>query len=138
MTSLALAYRPEYPSILIIAFPRAAGLLYDGYAEATQADCIGLDPTVPIRWAAEHSAETRVLRSGQSWSYYARGRRPGQCAVIAGSLDHPDDFMPDAQIFLSDAVRWLEGSVAIPGYAEKPAGMTPPLNYNPVTGKIDG
>jgi hypothetical protein len=46
--------------------------------------------------------------------------------------------MPDAQIFLSDAVRWLEGSVAIPGYAEKPAGMTPPLNYNPVTGKIDG
>jgi hypothetical protein len=54
MTSLALAYRPEYPSILIIAFPRAAGLLYDGYAEATQADCIGLDPTVPIRWAAEN------------------------------------------------------------------------------------
>ena len=59
-------------------------------------------------------------------------------AIVAGSLDHPDGFTPDVQIFLSDADRWLEDSEAIAGFAEKPAGMTPPLNYNPVTGKIEG
>jgi hypothetical protein len=70
--------------------------------------------------------------------FFRRRNRPGQRAIVAGSLDHPDGFTPDAQIFLSDAVRWLEDPEAIPGYAEKPAGMTPPLNYNPVTGKIEG
>jgi hypothetical protein len=44
----------------------------------------------------------------------------------------------DLPLFLSCAVSWLEASEAILGYAEKPAGMSPPLNYNPVTGKIDG
>lgn len=70
--------------------------------------------------------------------FFRRLNRPRQRAVIAGSLDNPDDFMPDAQIFLCDAVLWLEALDSIPGYAEKPAGMTPPLNYNPVTGRIDG
>jgi uroporphyrinogen decarboxylase len=43
-----------HPAIPVIAFPRGAGLLYDGYAEATEADCIGLDTTVPIGWGAGH------------------------------------------------------------------------------------
>ena len=34
-------------------FPRGAGLAYDGFAEATGADCIGLDATVPLEWAAQ-------------------------------------------------------------------------------------
>ncbi len=33
--------------------PRGAGLAYDGFAEATGADCIGLDATVPLEWAAQ-------------------------------------------------------------------------------------
>jgi hypothetical protein len=69
--------------------------------------------------------------------FFRRRNRPNQQAIIAGSLDDPDDFTPDARIFLSCAVTWLEFSDSIPSYAEKPAGMTPPLNYNPVTGKID-
>ena len=36
----------------VIAFPRGAGLGYEGFAEATGADCIGLDATVPLGWAA--------------------------------------------------------------------------------------
>jgi uroporphyrinogen decarboxylase len=47
------ALRSKYPAIPVIAFPRAAGLLYGPYAEATQADCIGLDSSVPLGWAAE-------------------------------------------------------------------------------------
>ncbi|MBV9786416.1 MAG: uroporphyrinogen decarboxylase, partial [Acidisphaera sp.] len=48
------AIKARHPSIPIIAFPRAAGLLYNGYAEATKADCIGLDTTVPLGWAVEN------------------------------------------------------------------------------------
>ena len=44
--------RKIHPDVPIIAFPRGAGLLYDGYAAATQADGIGLDSTVPVAWAA--------------------------------------------------------------------------------------
>jgi len=46
--------RKRHPAIPVIAFPRAAGLLYDGYAQTTQADCIGLDTTVPLGWAAKN------------------------------------------------------------------------------------
>ncbi len=45
------AAHPETP---VIAFPRGAGLMYAGYAQATGADGIGLDETVPVDWAASH------------------------------------------------------------------------------------
>ena len=44
----------KHPHIPVIAFPRGAGLLYRGYIETTQADCLGLDSTVPVDWAAEN------------------------------------------------------------------------------------
>lgn len=47
------AIRSKHPTVPVIAFPRAAGLLYDDYAQATGADCIGLDSTVPLGWASE-------------------------------------------------------------------------------------
>jgi uroporphyrinogen decarboxylase len=48
------AVRARHPGVPFIAFPRGAGLLYSGFAEATAADAIGLDSTVPVAWAAEH------------------------------------------------------------------------------------
>ena len=54
VAAIVAAIKARHPSVPIIAFPRAAGLLYDGYAEATNADCIGLDTTVPLGWAAEN------------------------------------------------------------------------------------
>ncbi len=51
MARIVRALRAARPGIPVIAFPRGAGLLYDGYAEATGADCIGLDTTVPLGWA---------------------------------------------------------------------------------------
>ena len=53
VASIIQALQLKHPTIPVIAFPRAAGLLYDGYLQATQADCLGLDSTVPLAWAAE-------------------------------------------------------------------------------------
>ena len=48
------ALKAKHPTTPIIAFPRGAGLQYGGYVQATDADGIGLDGTVPLAWAAEH------------------------------------------------------------------------------------
>ncbi|WP_349963038.1 uroporphyrinogen decarboxylase [Rhizobium sp. ZPR3] len=53
VAKIVAALHLSRPATPVIAFPRGAGLLYDGYAEATRADCIGLDTTVPLSWAAE-------------------------------------------------------------------------------------
>lgn len=53
VAKIIAALRRQHPTIPVIAFPRAAGLLYEGYAQATRADCIGLDSTVPLAWAAK-------------------------------------------------------------------------------------
>jgi uroporphyrinogen decarboxylase len=50
--AIIAALKDKHPDVPVIAFPRGAGLGYDGFAEATGADCIGLDPTVPLEWAA--------------------------------------------------------------------------------------
>jgi uroporphyrinogen decarboxylase len=53
VNTIVAALRARHPSVPLIAFPRSAGLLYDGYLQATQADCLGLDTTVPLSWAAQ-------------------------------------------------------------------------------------
>jgi len=53
VAKIVAALHASRPGTPVIAFPRGAGLLYEGYAEATGADCIGLDTTVPLGWAAE-------------------------------------------------------------------------------------
>ncbi len=52
VAAIVKALHAKYPATPIIAFPRGAGLQYDGYAEAVEADGIGLDSTVPLAWAA--------------------------------------------------------------------------------------
>lgn len=47
------ALKVKHPNVPIIAFPRGAGLAYSGFVEATGADCLGLDVTVPLEWAAQ-------------------------------------------------------------------------------------
>ncbi len=46
-------FRKNHPDVPVIAFPRGAGVLYAGYAEATGVAGLGLDATVPLTWAAE-------------------------------------------------------------------------------------
>jgi len=47
------AVRTARPSAKIIAFAKGAGYNLRGYREGTDADCIGLDWTVPLSFAAE-------------------------------------------------------------------------------------
>ena len=42
------------PNIPIIGFPRAAGVLYKNFVVETGVDCISIDQSVPIEWAATH------------------------------------------------------------------------------------
>jgi uroporphyrinogen decarboxylase len=53
VAAIITALKDKHPDVPVIAFPRGAGLSYDGFAEATGADCIGLDATVPLAWAAQ-------------------------------------------------------------------------------------
>lgn len=45
--------RKEIPDAKIIGFPKGAGLLYDQYREKTGVDCLGLDWSVPMRFAKQ-------------------------------------------------------------------------------------
>lgn len=44
--------KARHPQVPVIGFPRGAGVMYDGYAAATDIDGLGLDATVPAGWAA--------------------------------------------------------------------------------------
>ena len=48
------AIRKKHPTIPIIGFPRGAGILYKNFVTETGVDCISIDPSVPINWAAKH------------------------------------------------------------------------------------
>jgi uroporphyrinogen decarboxylase len=52
VAAIVRAVKAKHPNVPVIAFPRAAGLLYENYVAAVPADCIGLDNTVPLAWAA--------------------------------------------------------------------------------------
>lgn len=50
---IVAAVKEKYPAVPVIAFPRGAGVLLDGYAAATGADALGLDYTVPLSFARD-------------------------------------------------------------------------------------
>ncbi|MCA0272222.1 MAG: uroporphyrinogen decarboxylase [Proteobacteria bacterium] len=48
------ALKARHPGLPVIAFPREARGRYEGFAEATGADCVALDNSVAADWAAAH------------------------------------------------------------------------------------
>ncbi len=48
------ALKSRHPDASVIAFPREAGLRYEGFARRTGADCVALDNAVDPAWAARH------------------------------------------------------------------------------------
>jgi uroporphyrinogen decarboxylase len=44
----------RHPGLKVIAFPRGAGVRYQGFAEAAGVDCVALDQSVDPDWAATH------------------------------------------------------------------------------------
>jgi hypothetical protein len=67
--------------------------------------------------------------------FFERSTRPDRIAIMAGSLDDPDAFEPELQVCASSAVGWPARLGNVPGHAEKPAGMSPALRYDPRTGE---
>ena len=51
VAAIVAALKARHPHVPIIAFPRAAGLLYEDYVANVPADAFGLDQTVPLDWA---------------------------------------------------------------------------------------
>lgn len=46
------ALKAKHPALPVIAFPRGAGALVQGFATATGADAVQIDASVPLDWAA--------------------------------------------------------------------------------------
>lgn len=46
--------KKNHPAIPVIGFPRGAGAMAIRYAQETGVDCLGLDQTVPLDWAAKN------------------------------------------------------------------------------------
>ncbi|MFQ5438738.1 MAG: uroporphyrinogen decarboxylase [Paracoccaceae bacterium] len=46
--------KAAHPNVPVIAFPREAGVRFEGFARATGADCVALDTAVNASWATEH------------------------------------------------------------------------------------
>ena len=88
VAAIIAALKATHPDVPVIAFPRGAGLAYDGFAEATGADCVGLDATVPLGWAAQRysaawAAAWRATSIPDSWSPAAPRSTPRQTASCA-------------------------------------------------------
>ncbi|MDT0681659.1 uroporphyrinogen decarboxylase [Roseicyclus sp. F158] len=48
------ALKARHPGVPVIAFPRGAGSRFKGFARATGADCVALDESTDLAWAASH------------------------------------------------------------------------------------
>lgn len=55
-------------------------------------------------------------------------------AIVVGSLDDPNIFKPQMHLCVESAMTWLDIRDDAPRYGQKPEGMTPPVDYDPVTG----
>lgn len=53
VAKIVAALKAAHPDVPIIGFPRGAGALYRGFAEATGVAGVGLDTQVPLDWARE-------------------------------------------------------------------------------------
>ena len=54
--------KAAHPNLPIIGFPRGAGAAYQGYASATGVDAVGIDTTVPTKWAAANLQKDSVVQ----------------------------------------------------------------------------
>jgi uroporphyrinogen decarboxylase len=60
--SLVRAIRKRHPTIPIIGFPRLAGPMLTEYAQRTGVQCLGIDTSMDLRWAASAVPPTMALQ----------------------------------------------------------------------------
>ncbi|MEQ9695272.1 uroporphyrinogen decarboxylase [Shimia sp. SDUM112013] len=67
------ALKAKHPDTPIIAFPRGAGERYEGFANATGADCVALDDGVTPEWAAAHVQKDGCVQGNLKSSHMVTG-----------------------------------------------------------------
>lgn len=65
--------KARHPGLPVIAFPREAGLAYEGFAQATGADCVALDNSVDPVWAAAHVQKDGCVQGNLDPSHMVTG-----------------------------------------------------------------
>lgn len=60
---------------------------------------------------------------------------PNRYGILVGALDDSSEFKPAMHICFDASQGWLELADDLPRHEEKPAGMSPTVDYNVVTGQ---
>ena len=83
--------KQQRPEAKIIGFPKGIGAFYDGYAEATGVDMLGLDWTMPMSFASKLQEKTPVQGNLDPKRLIAGGRAldEGVDAILEGLGDGP-------------------------------------------------
>lgn len=89
----------------------------------------------PHTYQSSSTVERLFCRDCGSPLFFQRTGRLDQRAIFVGSLDDSNDFKPEMHVCLSSAVSWLDVRDDAARYNEKPDGMSPTLNYDPVSGR---
>lgn len=75
MAKIVAQLKTRCPGVPVIAFPRGAGVNYQGYAAATGVDCVSLDSGVPARWGARLDDAAAVQGNLDSQTLVVGGER---------------------------------------------------------------
>lgn len=87
--------KTRHPNVRVIGFPRGAGSLYAGYAEATGVDAVSIDYQTPAAWAREAIAAPTVLQGNLDPALLVTGG-----AAMLDAIDRiKADLGPDRLIF---------------------------------------
>jgi uroporphyrinogen decarboxylase len=70
---ITAALKEQHPGLPVIAFPRGAGVRYEGAHAATGAECIALDDGVSPEWAAEHVQVSGCVQGNLASSHMVTG-----------------------------------------------------------------
>ena len=108
---IVAALRKRYPEVPVIGFPRGAGAMYPGFAEATEVAAIALDSAVPLGWA-------RGAMSPES----AAPRWPG--VALQGNLD-PMLMVTGGAALTETAKRMVAAMQGVPYIFNLGHGITP-------------
>ncbi len=108
--------RAEHGKVPIIGFPRGAGAQYPAFAERSGVDCVSLDSTLPLDWAAKslpagmavqgNLDNLLLLSGGDAMDWTAR-------AIIAAFADRPHIFNLGHGILPGTPVEHVERLCAV-------------------------
>ena len=76
MAAIVRGVRAKYPAVPIIAFPRGAGVRYDGFAAATGVDGVSLDSGIPLAWARDVLQKQTLVQGNLDPQLLVVGGRP--------------------------------------------------------------